>query len=133
MASSFLFVDVFRLLQLRFGDLESFPLAFNRTEKAGLITFVTCGANLLDLDEQYVAITIERDVFDRLCVAAFFALHPKFLARTAPEMRLAGGDGTLKRRAVHPREHHHPPGFVLLNDGWNQTIGVKFQLVIETH
>ena len=83
-------------------------------------------AGLLDLDEQHIAVAIERDVLDGLRVAAFLALHPEFLARTAPEMRLAGGDGFFQRRAVHPREHQHAPGLVFLHDGGNQTVGVKF-------
>ena len=47
-------------------------------------------------DQQRVAVAIERDVFHGLGVAAFLALHPVFLARAAPEVRLAGLDGVFQ-------------------------------------
>ena len=129
--SPFLFINFLRLLQLRLGDFET--AIFDRAEKARLVTFVARRAGLLDLDEQHVAVAIERDVLDGLRVAAFLALHPVFLARAAPEMRLAGGDGAFERRAVHPRHHHHAAGFLFLNDRGNQTVRIKFQFVVETH
>jgi hypothetical protein len=118
-------------LQLRLGDFET--AIFDRAEKARLITFVARRAGLLDLDEQHVAVAIKRDILDGLRVAAFFAFHPEFFPRAAPEMRLAGFDGFFERRAVHPREHHDALGFIFLNDGGNQTVRVKLQLVVETH
>ncbi len=130
---TFLFINLFRLLQLGFGDFEVLSIIFNRAEKARLITFVARRAGLLDLDEQHVAVAIERDVLDGLCVAAFFAFHPEFLARAAPEMRLAGGNGFFQRRAVHPREHQHAAGFLLLNNRGNQSLRIKFQFVVKAH
>ena len=67
-------------------------------------------ANLLDLDEQGVAVAIERDVFDGLGVAAFLAFHPEFLAGAAPEVGFAGGDGFFERSAIHPRHHQDAAG-----------------------
>ena len=90
-------------------------------------------ADLFHLDQQRVAIAIKRHIFDRLRVPARFAFHPKFLARAAPEMRLARRDGLLQRRAVHPRHHQHAAGFLFLDDRWNQTVAVKFQLIVKTH
>ena len=101
--SPFLLIHLPRRLQLRLGDFET--AVFDRAEKTRLITFVARRAGLLDLDEQHVAVAIERDVLDGLRVAAFLALHPEFLARAAPKMRLARGDGAFERRAVHPRHH----------------------------
>src|SRR5882672_2574216 len=93
--SFFLFINLLRRLQLRLGDFES--AIFDRAEKARLIAFVARRAGLPDLDEQHVAVAIERDVLDGLRVAAFLAFHPEFLARAAPEMRLAGLDGFFQR------------------------------------
>ena len=126
-------VNLLRLLQLRFGDFEILAVAVHRAEKAGTITFVARRADLLDLNQQHVGVAIERDVFHGLRVAAFLAFHPEFLARAAPEMRLAGGDGAFQRGAVHPRHHHHTAGFLFLDDRGNQALGVKFQFVVETH
>src|ERR1043165_2874898 len=94
--SAFLLIHLLRRLQQRLGDLERLALALDRAEKARLITLVARRAVLLHLDEQAVAIAVERDVLDGLRVAAFLALHPEFLPRTAPEMRLARGDGALQ-------------------------------------
>jgi hypothetical protein len=118
-------------LQLRLGDFE--PAIFDRTEKARLVTFVARRAGLLNLNEQHIAVAIERDVLDGLRVAAFLALHPVFLAGAAPEMRLARDDGAFERRAVHPRHHHHAAGFLFLNDRGNQTVRIKFQFVVKAH
>ena len=90
-------------------------------------------AGLFDLNQQRVAVAIERDVPHLLHVAAAFALHPEFLPRPAPEMRPPGFDGFFERRAVHPRHHQHAAGFLFLHDGGNQAVRVKFQIVVETH
>ena len=73
-------VQFFRRLELRLGDLERFPLAFDRPEETRFISFVAGGAILFDLNEQTIAVAIERDLLDGLGIPAFFALHPKFLA-----------------------------------------------------
>ena len=73
-------VNLFRREQLAFCGLEGFAFVFYGTEETGLVALVTCGAVLLDLDQQRVAIAIERDVFHDLCVTAFLALHPELLS-----------------------------------------------------
>src|SRR6202012_4907752 len=108
-------------------------LALDRPEEARLVTLVTRRAVLLHLDQQAVAVAIERDVLYRLRVAAFLALHPELLPRPAPEMRLARRDGALQRGAVHPRHHHHPAGLLLLDDCRDQSLRIKFQFVVKTH
>jgi hypothetical protein len=74
----FLFIHLLRLENLRLGDFEI--AIFNRAEETGIVTLVTRRAVLLDLNQQTVAVAIERDIFHGLRVAAFFALHPKLLA-----------------------------------------------------
>jgi len=77
----FLFpVQFFRRLELRFRGFEGFPIFFNGAEETRFITFVAGGAILFDLNEQTIAVAIERDLLDGLGIPAFFALHPKFLA-----------------------------------------------------
>ena len=73
-------VNLFRREQLAFCGLESFAFVFYGTEETGFVALVTCGAVLLDLDQQRVAIAIKRDVFHDLCVTAFLALHPELLS-----------------------------------------------------
>ena len=133
LVSPFLFIHLLRREDLLLGGLERLALAFDGAEETGIVTLVTGRAFLFDLDEQHVAVAIERNVTHGLGVAAFLALHPVFLARTAPEMRLAGGDGAFERGAVHPCHHHHAAGCVFLDDRGDQAVGVKLQLVVETH
>lgn len=103
-------------------------------EKAGFITFVTGCADLFDLNEDGIPVAIKSDVLNGLRVATALAFHPESLARPAPEMRLAGGDGFLKRCAIHPGHHENATSLLLLNDGWEQAGDlVKFQLVVKTH
>src|SRR5215213_575932 len=77
-------VNFFRLLQLRLGRFEIGALFRGRTEKARFIAFVTSGADLFHLNQERVAIAIERHIFDRLRMAARLAFHPELLPRTAP-------------------------------------------------
>ncbi len=64
-------------------------------------------ADLLDLNQKRVAVAIKRNRFHGLRVAALLAFPPEFLARAAPEMRLARRDGFLQRPAIHPRHHQN--------------------------
>ena len=108
-------------------------VAFHRSEEARLVALVTGCADLFDLNEQRVAVAIERDVLHRLGVAAGLAFHPEFLAGAAPEMSPAGRDCFFQRGAVHPRHHQHAAGGLFLDDGRDQAVGIKFQLVVKTH
>src|SRR5437867_664938 len=72
---SLLPVNLFRRLQLRLGDFEFRPAILDRTEEARLVTLVTRRADLLDLNQQRIAVAIERDVLHLLRVAAALALH----------------------------------------------------------
>jgi hypothetical protein len=129
----FLPVKLFRRLELGLSGLEIFSVTFDRAEETGLVTFVARGAGLLHLNQKTVAVAVKGDVLDGLRVAAFFAFHPKFLPRAAPEMRLAGGDGAFEGSAVHPCHHHDAAGFLLLNDCGNQSLRVEFQFFVKTH
>ena len=130
---SLLFVHLLGREQLRFGRLESLAFAFDGSEETRLVTLVTRRAGLLDLDQQRIAVAIERDVLHLLRVAAGLALHPELLARAAPEMRLARCDGGFERSAVHPGHHQHATGFLFLDDGRDQPVPVKFQFIVKTH
>ena len=130
--SSFLFVNVTRRLEHGLRDFERIA-AFNRPEETGFVTLVTSRADLLDLDQQRVAVAIEREILNRLRMTAFLTLHPEFLPGPAPEMGFAGGDGFFQRGAIHPRHHQYAPGARFLHNGWNQPVGVEFQFVVKAH
>src|SRR5213594_1939367 len=86
---SLLSINLFRRFELGFGDPEVRPAVLDRAEETRLVTLVTRRADLLDLNQQRVAVAIERDVLDLLRVAAAFALHPEPLTGATPEMGLA--------------------------------------------
>src|SRR5439155_3408617 len=94
---------------------------------------MTGGADLFDLDQERVAVAVERDVLDLLYMAAGLAFHPELPARAAPEMGLAGFDGFFKRSAVHPGHHQNAARFLFLNNGGDQARRVEFQLVVKAH
>src|SRR5439155_6035981 len=126
-------LDLPRSYELRFRYFEYPALILHRTEKARLVAFVTRHADLLDLNQQRVAVAVERDVSDVLHVPAGLPFHPEFLARAAPEMRPAGLEGLFQRRAVHPRHHQHAAGGLLLDYGRDETIRVEFQSLVDAH
>ena len=57
-----------------------------------------------------------RTSLDPLPVAGGLALDPVLLARAAPERRPPGGQRAVQRLVVHPAEHQHLAGVVLLHD-----------------
>src|SRR5437763_12033672 len=91
------------------------------------------GADLFDLNQERIAVAVERDILDLLHMAAGLAFHPELPARAAPEIGLAGFDGFFKRSAVHPGHHQDAARFLFLNDGGNQSVRVEFQLVVKAH
>jgi hypothetical protein len=48
-------------------------------------------------------------------------------------MRLACLESVFNGIGIHPRHHQHPPGALLLNDGRDEAIVIKFQAVDKGH
>jgi len=94
---------------------------------------VASRADLLDLDQQRIAVAIKSDVFHGLGMSAGLAFHPELLARTAPEMSLAGLQGFLQRGLVHPSHHQDAPGVLLLDDRRNQAVGIELKFFVKGH
>ena len=130
---SFFAVNLIGRDQLPLSDSEASSPILYRTEKAGLIPFVTGRADLLNLYQQSVAVTVESDILHGLRVTAGFSFHPKFLPGPAPEVGLAGGNGLFQRRPVHPGHHQHAPGLLVLHDGRDQTVSIELQLIVKGH
>ena len=57
-----------------------------------------------------------------LDVAARVALAPVLLAAAAPERDPSGGQRAVQRLVVHPADHQHLAGVVLLDDGADQAV-----------
>ncbi len=64
---------------------------------------------------------------------AALALHPVLLSAPTPEMCLARLEGISNGVGIHPSHHQHAPSAFLLNNGRDEAIIVKFQVVDKRH
>src|SRR3954447_8875689 len=104
----------------RTGDLQ---LAV----EAGALAGVAGRPLLVDEDEQRVAVAVQPDVADPLAVAGGLALHPVLAPAARPVGGPARGEGAAQRLVVHPGQHQHLSGVVLLDDGGHEPGGVVLQ------
>ena len=77
-------------------------------------------ALLVDLDQEGVAVAVHPDLLHVLPVAGGLALDPVLLPRAAPVRRPPGAEAAVQRLVVHPRQHQHLAGVVLLDDRGHQ-------------
>jgi hypothetical protein len=89
---------------------------------------VTGDPGLLDEQQHGVAVAIEPQLLERLDLPRTFALAPQRLARARPIAGTALFEADAQRVAVHPRDHQHLAGVVLLGDRRHQPFGVEFDL-----
>src|SRR3712207_7184563 len=66
---------------------------------------------------------VQAHVADPLAVPGGLPLHPVLAPAARPVGGPAGGEGAAQRLVVHPRDHEHLAGVVLLDDGGDQTGG----------
>src|SRR5580693_2793285 len=95
--------------------------------EAGPVAGVAGLADLVHPDHQGVAVAVERHRLHPLVVPGGIALHPVFLAAARPVGTPAGGKGAMQRLVVHPSEHQHFAGVVLLGDGRDQAGRIPLQ------
>ena len=84
-------------------------------------------ADLVDPHEQRVAVAVERDRPHPLDVAGGVALAPVLLPAARPEGHPALGQGAAQRLVVHPAEHEHLAGVVLLDDRGDEPVRVPLE------
>src|SRR5262245_17351249 len=82
---------------------------------------------LLDLDQHRITVTVERDRSDLLEVPGSLAFDPVLLPAARPVCAAAGGERAMQRLIVHPPQHQHFTGVVLLCDGREQAGRVALQ------
>src|SRR3712207_3482344 len=100
----------------RTGDLQ-------RAVEAGALAGVAGRPLLVDEHQQRVAVAVQAHVADPLAVPGGLPLHPVLAPAARPVGGPAGGEGAAQRLVVHPRDHEHLAGVVLLDDGGDQTGG----------
>src|SRR3954452_19705439 len=97
------------------------------TVEAGPLPRVAGRALLVDQDQQRVAVAVQAHLADPLPVPGGLALHPVLAPAAGPVGGPPGGKGAVQRLVVHPGEHEHLSGVVLLDDGGDQPRRVAAQ------
>ena len=82
---------------------------------------------LYNVDDEGILVAVGGDGDDPLHIAGSIALTPDFLAAARPEHGAALGNGQGQRFGVHVREGQYLFGIMILHDGGNQAVCVKFQ------
>src|SRR5918998_1428918 len=95
--------------------------------EAGPLAGVAGRALLVDEDQQGVTVAVQPDVADPLPVSGGLALDPVLAPAARPVRGPAGGQRATQRLVVHPGDHEHLTGVVLLDDGGDQPGGVAAQ------
>ena len=85
------------------------------------------GARLYNVDDEGILVAVGGDGDDPLHIAGSIALTPDFLAAAGPEHGAALGNGQGQRLGVHVREGQYLFGVMILHDGGDQAVCVKFE------
>src|SRR5262249_19911749 len=92
--------------------------------EAGPVAGVARTLGLIHLDEHGVAVTVEGHGDDPLHVAGGLALNPVLPSAARPVGAPPGGQRAVQCLVVHPGQHEHLAGVVLLGDGGEQPVHV---------
>ena len=85
------------------------------------------GAGFDHFHHQSIGIAVGSDGHHPLHIAAGLALAPDLLTAAAPEHGAALGNSECQRFGVHVSEGEHLFGVVILHDGRNEALFIKFQ------
>src|SRR5437588_845285 len=113
----------------RKSSLPGFSTGCPRTaegaeEARALARVARAPALLLDDDQQGVAVAVVVGPAQPLPIARGLPLAPVLLAGTAPEPGPARRERAPQGLLVHPAQHQHLAGAVLLDDGGHEALGV---------
>src|SRR3990170_398851 len=93
------------------------------TRRRGAVTGGVAGdAGLRDAQQHGIAVAVEAQLDQALGLPGGFALAPQSPARPRPIADPAGGQGLLQSLVVHPCQHEHLAGVVLLGDDRHQAV-----------
>src|SRR6478735_11990337 len=97
--------------------------------EAGVRTGVARGPELLDLDQQGIAVAVEGRAAHILAVAARVSLAPVLLTAARPEGHPTLGEGAAQRLGIHVAEHEHLAGVVLLDHRGQQPVRIEHRAI----
>src|SRR4051794_28069138 len=95
--------------------------------EAAALAGVAGRALLVDQQQQGVAVAVQPDVAAPLPGTGGLSLPPVLLAAARPVGGPAGAEGAVQRLVVHPGDHQHLAGVVLLDDGGDEPRGIAAQ------
>src|SRR6266568_3869383 len=95
--------------------------------ETGAVAGVAGPAGLVDLDQDGVAVAVQRDGLHELDMTGHLALDPVLLPAARPVGAAAGRQRAVQRLVVHPAEHQHLAGVELLRDRGEQPGRVPLQ------
>src|SRR6478735_6160149 len=84
-------------------------------------------ADLVDPDQQRIAVAVHGERLDPLHVPGGVSLAPVLLAGARIERDAPAGQGAVQRLVVHPAQHQHLVGVELLDDGGHQAGAVALE------
>lgn len=88
---------------------------------------MACAIYLIYSDQQRVAVAVNRDGFHMLHMSRCLPFVPDPLSTTGEERDETAGKRAGECLVVHPAEHQHFVGVVLLDDGREQAVLVAFE------
>ena len=103
-------------------DLWALPAA-----TAWLVIGYFGAAVLVDHDEDRVAVAVEPHLAHPLAMTRRLALDPVLLPRAAPVRGQTRGERAVQGLVVHPADHQHLAGAVLLRHGHHETVAVSLE------
>ena len=83
------------MLRINIVRVDDSLLIYNKrivvqfAKETACISFVACGTELLDFEQDAISIAIDSDLDDPLAMSTFFALSPKLVSRSTKVSRIA--------------------------------------------
>ena len=90
-------------------------------------------AQLRDLEQHDIAVTIRANFMHGLHVTRLFTLEPQFIAGATEIHSAAQLGGFLQCLAVHPRKHQHVAAGLLLRNNGDEAFVVPLDLFYPIH
>lgn len=94
---------------------------------------MACPTFLFHLEQESILIAIYSDTLNGLHMPGAFAFEPELLPGTAPVMHLVSFYRLLYGLLIHEGEHKNLVGLMILHNGRQQPLIIKFQIFGKTH
>src|SRR5208283_4221868 len=107
--------------------LATFPTLYFSIKARALTRMTRPCPMLYHFYQQRVGIAVVEDFFDLLHVARGLAFFPVFQPRPGPEMSIAAFHCCFQGSLIHICHHQYFPIPGILNNSWNEPVGIIFK------